>query len=125
MTNTVLEKLANQIIGIAISVHKELGAGFPEKIYQRALYLEFKHSKVTMEREKKLEVRWRKVLLGYQIVDFVIDKSFLIEIKAVSEIIDAHIAQMVSYLKAADLKLGLILNFGRPTLEIKRVVNNL
>jgi GxxExxY protein len=125
MSNQILEADAKHIIGIAIEVHKQLGPGFQEKIYQRALYLELKNRGMKFEREKKIEIRWKQVMLGYQVVDFVINKNLLIELKAVPGIIDAHIAQMVSYLKASNLNLGLILNFGKPTLEIKRVANKL
>ena len=123
MDRTDVETTAKQVIGVAIYVHMQLGPGFPEKIYQRALYLELKKQGINLERESKLEIKWGRALLGYQIVDFVINTNLLVEIKATSEIIDAHIAQVVSYLKAADLKLGLILNFGTPKLSIKRVVN--
>lgn len=115
--------LTNKIIKIAIGVHKELGPGFVEKIYQRALYIDFKANKLRFTREKKINVAYKQVDLGYEQVDFEIEGKILVEIKAVSEINDIHRAQVLSYLKSSKYKVGLILNFARPTLEIKRIVN--
>lgn len=116
-------ELTNKIIKIAIDVHKALGPGFVEKIYQRALYLEFRNNKLKFSREKKIIVQYKKINLGYETVDFDIENLVLVEIKAVSEINNIHRAQLLSYLKAANRKTGLILNFARPTLEIKRMAN--
>lgn len=125
MITEELNKLTNKIIGIAIKVHKDLGPGFIEKIYQRAMYLELKNSGISFEREKKVAVRFKKSLLGYQVLDFIIENELVVEIKAVSEINRIHVAQMLSYLKATNKKLGLILNFANSKLEIKRVANKL
>ena len=125
MTTEQLNKLSNKIIGIAIDIHKELGPGFVEKIYQRAMYLELKNSSINFEREKKVDIRFKKALLGYQALDFIIERELIIEIKAVSEINKIHMAQMLSYLKATSKKLGLILNFANDKLEIKRMANKL
>ncbi|MDO8620680.1 MAG: GxxExxY protein [Candidatus Levybacteria bacterium] len=115
--------LTEKIIKIAIDVHKNLGPGFVEKIYQRALYLELKNSRLGFTREKRLSIYYKKVNLGYETVDFEIEGKVLIEVKAVSEINDIHRAQLLSYLKSSGYKVGLILNFARPTLEIKRIIN--
>ena len=125
MTTKQLNELSNKIIGIAIDVHKTLGPGFVEKIYQRAMYIELKNSSIPFEREKKIVIRFKKALLGYQVLDFIIENKLIIEIKAVTEINRIHIAQMLSYLKAANKKLGIILNFANSRLEIKRIVNKL
>lgn len=116
-------ELTERIIKIAINVHKSLGPGFVEKIYQRALYLEFKNNRLKFNREKKIDVIYKKVNLGYEQIDFDIEEKVLIEVKAVSEINAIHISQLLSYLKAAKRNIGLILNFAKPTLDIKRVVN--
>lgn len=116
-------QLTDRIINLAISVHKTLGPGFVEKIYQRALYLELKNSKLRFVREKRLTIYYKKVNLGYETVDFEIEGKVLIEIKAVSEINDIHRAQLLSYLKSSGCEVGLILNFARLTLEIKRIIN--
>lgn len=115
--------LTDRIIKIAIDVHKSLGPGFVEKIYQRALYLELKNSGIKFTRERKIVVVYKKVNLGYETVDFDVDDKVLVEIKAVSAINEIHMAQTLSYLKSSGREVGLILNFARPTLEIKRLIN--
>lgn len=119
-----LNELTEQIIGIAINVHKQLGPGLAEKIYQRVLYLELKKTNLTVEREYKITVKWRNIIVGYHIVDFRINKAIIVEIKATGETQELHKYQLLSYLKAARLPLGLLLNFGSPILGIKRVINS-
>ena len=116
-------ELTDKIIKMAIDVHKTLGPGFVEKIYQRALYLEFKKSELRFNRERKVSIVYRGTNLGYEQVDFDIENKVLVEVKAVSQINEIHIAQVISYLKASGRKVGLILNFAKPKLEIKRVIN--
>ena len=89
--------LTDKIIGIGINIHKELGPGFVEKIYQRALYLELKNSKLRFTRERKLIIYYKKVNLGYETVDFEIEGKVLIEIKAVSEINDIHTMNIIDF----------------------------
>lgn len=125
MNRDELEELANKTIGIAINIHKRLGPGFAEKIYQRALYLELKRNKIPMEREYKIVIQWGRVTIGYHVVDFLVGGWLIIEVKATGETQEIHKSQLLSYLKAADKPLGLLLNFGSPTLGIKRVVNRL
>jgi len=125
MNKEDLDKLSKKIIGIAINVHKNLGPGFPEKIYQKALAIELNKFGLKTEREAKITINWDKKIIGYQFIDLFIENEFIVEIKIAHEISDLYKAQLFSYLKAANKKLGLILNFGRPVLEIKRIVNNL
>ncbi len=125
LTKPQIEQLAKHIIGIAIEVHKKLGPGFAEKIYQRILYLEFKRRGLKFERECKITVVWNKSVVGYHIVDFIVGDEIIVEIKATGETQEIHKYQLLSYLKAANKRLGLLLNFGSPILGIKRVVNNL
>lgn len=114
--------LTKKIIGLAIKVHKELGSAYEEKIYQRALYLEFLKNKIKFEREKEINVKYDSVTIGKKKLDFVVDNKVVLELKKSDLINNVHIAQVVSYLKTLNLKLGLILNFGRSKLEIKRVI---
>jgi GxxExxY protein len=116
-TNNITEK----IIGVAIDVHKALGPGFVEKVYQRVLYIELKKLELEIDREYKIIIKWGNVIIGYQFVDFKVG-DILVEIKATAEIQDIHKYQLLSYLKAANKPLGLLLNFGTPTLTIKRVI---
>ena len=114
--------LTEKIIGAAINVHKKLGPGYPEKIYQRALSEEFKKQEVPFNREEKFRVFYGDKDVGYEIMDFCAYNKIAIELKAMREIMDLHAKQLVSYLKGRKLRLGLILNFGKSKLEIKRVI---
>lgn len=114
--------LTKQIIGLGIKVHKELGPAYEEKLYQRALYLELQRAGLKFEREKEVSINYGPVRIGKKKLDFVIDGKIVVELKKVSQIDAVHKAQVVSYLKATGLKLGLILNFGQERLEIKRVI---
>jgi len=115
--------LTNKIIELAIKVHKKLGPGFIEKIYEKALSHELNKGGIKYEKQKSIRVKYDEILLGDQRVDMIIEDKIIVELKAVSEFNDIHQAQMISYLKAADKKVGLILNFAKPKLEIKRVMN--
>lgn len=115
-------EITDKILKSAINVHKSLGPGFVEKIYQRALAVEFRNNKLNFEKEKEIKVIYKNVGLGFEKVDFIVERNVLVELKAVSEILDLHVAQVISYLKAGELEVGLILNFAKRRLEIKRVV---
>jgi GxxExxY protein len=119
-----LNDLSNRIIGIAIDIHKKLGPGFQEKIYEEALLTEFKKSGIGYEKQKVIRVDYEGQSLGNQRIDLIVDGEIILEIKACTKIIPIHRDQVISYLKTANKRLGLILNFGRSKLEIKRVVHN-
>ena len=119
-----LNDLSNRIIGIAIDIHKKLGPGFQEKIYEEALLTEFKKSGIGYEKQKVIRVDYDGQGLGNQRIDLLADDEVILEIKACTKIIPIYRDQVISYLKTANKKLGLILNFGRSKLEIKRVVHN-
>lgn len=114
--------LTDKIINLAINIHKKLGPGFVEKIYEKVLDYELIKNKIDFERQKLIKVKYENILLGDQRIDFLIEDKIVLELKAVSEINEIHIAQMISYLKTIDKKLGLILNFAKNKLEIKRVI---
>lgn len=117
-------ELASDVIAAAIAVHRELGPGFREKIYSRALALELDSRDISFEREFKYSVVYRKREIGKGSVDFVIDGTLIVELKAVKRLASEHKAQVISYLKATGNHVGLLLNFSRKTLKdgIKRVV---
>lgn len=119
-----LDALSNKIIGLAINVHKSLGPGFVEKFYAKALEIEFRENRIRFDREIGVKVNYRNNYLGLHRLDFLIENSVILELKAVFEINRFHMAQMLSYLKASDKKLGLILNFAKGKLEIKRVIHD-
>jgi GxxExxY protein len=118
-----LNDLSNRIIGIAIDIHKKLGPGFQERIYGEALLKEFKKAVIGVERQKVVRVDYEGQSLGNQRIDLIKDGEIILEMKACTKIIPIHRDQLISYLKTADKKLGLILNFGRRRLGIKRVVH--
>lgn len=117
------DKLSEIIIGAAIKVHKELGAGFLESIYEEALKIELSEINLNFECQKEIKIDYHGKEVGTHRLDLVIEKKIIVELKAVRELTDVHFAQLISYLKATDLKVGLLLNFAKPTLEIKRVMN--
>lgn len=114
--------LTDRIINLAINIHQKLGPGFIERIYERALGHELTKNKIDFEKQKLIKVKYDNILLGDQRIDFLIGDRVVIELKAVSEINEIHIAQMISYLKTVNKKVGLILNFAKNKLEIKRVI---
>lgn len=120
--------ISKEIIGAAIKVHKELGPGLLESAYQACLYYELVQSGFKVEREKALPIVYEEVELdcGYRI-DLMVEGKVIIELKAVKELTDIHMAQILTYLKLSDLRLGLLINFNSVLLKngIKRVVNDL
>jgi GxxExxY protein len=117
------EDLSKRIIRIAIEVHKELGPGFLENIYEEALKVALSEHKFHYDAQKEIKIKYSGVEVGSHRLDLIIENKIIIELKAVKELIDIHFAQLRSYLKATGLKVGLLLNFAKPTLEIKRIVN--
>ena len=110
------------IIGAALEVHKVLGCGFVEVVYQEALEEEFKKRNIPFEREKELLVNYKgKTLLKTFRADFICYDKIIVELKAVSEFTDDHYAQIYSYLKASKMSLGILINFGKANLDYYRI----
>ncbi len=113
----------NQIIKAGIEVHKNLGNGFLEIVYKDALEYEFYTKDIFYEREKKYEIKYKKAILPHKFyADFVVFNSVILEVKAKDGIPPEDLAQTINYLKCSGCKVGLILNFGKVKIEIKRVV---
>ena len=113
------------IIGTAMNVHKSLGCGFLEAVYQEALEKEFQLNDIPYEREKKLEVQYKGYSLDtYYKSDFICYDSIIVELKALSYISSTEETPVINYLKATWLKRGLLLNFGARSLQYKRFVYN-
>jgi len=111
------------IIGACMEVHRELGPGFLEAVYHEALIIEFLERNIPFEHEKELTIQYKsKILNKKYYADFVCYDKIIVEIKALSKLISEHQAQVLNYLKATDLKLGLLVNFGEISLNYKRLV---
>ncbi len=116
--------LAEGAIGAAFEVSNVLGCGFLEKVYRNALLHELTLRGVAALAERRVPVSYKTVLVGDYIVDIMVEKQLVLELKCVSTITDEHMAQTLNYLKATGLNLALILNFQKPRVEIKRVVRD-
>ncbi len=115
-------ELTSKIIGCAMEVHRTLGNGFQEVIYQRALGLEMKMQELSYEREKELPLQYKGFSIGTRRVDFFVEEKIMVEIKAIKELEDVHLAQAINYLEAYNMDIGLLINFGNTSLQFKRVM---
>ena len=117
-----LNSVSERIIGCAFVVANALGSGFLEKIYENALAHELRKAGLQVAQQRGTIVRYDGVVVGEHTVDLLVDELVLVELKAVRALNEIHMAQCLNYLKATGLKLCLLINFGRPRLEIRRVV---
>ena len=116
-------ELTQSIIAAALEVHKILGNGFQEVIYQRALDIELVNHKLLVAREVEMAVSYKGNVIGNRRVDFLINNIICVEIKALIKLEDVHLAQGLNYLEAFNLEVGLLINFGAKSLEVKRLYN--
>ncbi len=114
--------LSEQVIGCAIEVSNTLGAGFLESVYENALCEEMVRNGLHFQRQKSLQVKYKGKVVGNYIADFVVEDRLLLELKALSRLSGEHEAQVMNYLKASGLSVGLLFNFGVPKLSFKRIV---
>jgi len=122
MNKLVHEELTGKIIACAIEVHKALGPGFLESIYEAALVVELNRAGLRVERQKALPIRYRDVLVGEHRLDLLVENLIVVELKAITALEDIHFSIVRSYLKAAGLEHGLLLNFATMPLTVKRVI---
>ena len=122
-TPIVYKELSYTIIEACMEVHKILGPGFTEKIYEEAVIREIAQRSIAFERQKLIEVSFKGDKIGEFRLDIVVDNKIILELKAVAELNSTFEAQLFSYLKATNLKLGILINFGKKKLEQKRIVN--
>jgi GxxExxY protein len=120
--NAKFEALSGQIIEAAIAVHRELGPGFLESIYESALKTALRHRGILYEAQKEVSVFFEGEEAGVHKLDLLVAGQIVVELKAVKDLDDIHFAQVRSYLKATGSHVGLLLNFNAPTLIIKRIV---
>jgi len=122
-TDTSLIDVTKRVIGCAYTVSNTLGNGFLEKVYENALAYELRKFGLIVEQQKSLKVYYDGIVVGDYVADLLIQDAILVELKAVRNLEDIHLAQCLNYLRATDLRLCLLLNFGTPKVQIRRVVN--
>lgn len=115
-------ELTGKIIGCAMEVHKVLGNGFQEVIYQRALAIEMANQGLTYSREHEMEIFYKEQNIGTRRVDFFVEAKIMVELKAIIQLEDVHLAQAINYLEAYNMNIGLLINFGSKSLQFKRVM---
>ncbi len=117
------DDITHTIIGCAMRVHTKLGNGFQEVIYQRAMEIEMAFEGIKFEREKEMSIYYRDIIVGTRRVDFFVENLIMVELKALIELEEVHLAQSINYLEAYNTEIGLLLNFGSKSLTFKRLLN--
>jgi len=124
MNNLIYKEESYQIIGACMEVHKTLGCGFLEPVYQEALSIEFQKQNIPFEKEKILSIIYKDIELEKKyIADFVCFSKIIVELKALSALTSEHESQVINYLKATGFKLSILVNFGEESLKYKRIVH--
>ncbi|MBN1667648.1 MAG: GxxExxY protein [Anaerolineales bacterium] len=122
MAEIILRELSYQIVGAAMEVHRVLGPGFLEAVYQRSLAHELGLCGLRFEEQTHLCVRYKGLVVGEYIADMLVEDQIILELKAISALTPAHAAQAHNYLTATGLNLAILLNFGTPSLQQKRII---
>ena len=123
MAELLYREETHKLIGLCMEIHRELGKGHDEVIYKDALVVELSRADIPFSREKKYEVIYKGIILPhFYFADFVVSDKVLFEAKAVEQLTDAHVKQVLNYLAASKLRVGLLINFGGDSLEWKRVI---
>ena len=123
MNDEKINALTHKIIGCAMQVHRTLGNGFQEVIYQRALSIEFSYQNISFKREMEMNLYYRNEHIGKRRVDFFVEGMVMVEIKAIEKLEGVHKAQAINYCEAYNIADGLLINFGGVSLDFKRVFN--
>jgi GxxExxY protein len=124
--NTKINLLTEKIIGICINIHKKIGSGLYESVYEEILCYEFKKNKIKYERQKNIPVIYEKIKLNIGFTaDIIVDKKIILELKSIETILPVHKKQLLTYLKLTNLKIGLLINFNSSLLKdgITRLIN--
>ena len=123
MSELIYKEEIFQLVGLSMEIHRELGKGHDEVIYKDAFVVELSRAAIPFSREKNYEITYKGVILPhYYYADFVVCDKILFEAKAVEKLTDSHFKQMLNYLAASRLRIGLLVNFGGDALEWKRVI---
>jgi GxxExxY protein len=120
--NIIYKELSYKIVELSLEVHNELGCGFLEKVYENALMMLFDREKIPARQQAPADVHFQGKVIGQYFADIMVDNKLILELKTVDVIANIHTAQVLNYLRATGMKLGMILNFGKPTFEYKRLV---
>lgn len=116
-------QITAKIIGASMEVHKILGNGFQEVIYQRALEREMSLQGLTFSREHEMPIFYKEEQIGTRRVDFLVEGVISVELKALTKTEDVHLSQAINYLEAYNLEIGMLINFGAKSLEYRRLIN--
>ncbi|UUV18858.1 GxxExxY protein [Fusobacteria bacterium ZRK30] len=122
MNEFLYKELSYKIIGLAMEVHRELGTGFLEKVYENALMMLLEENNITAIQQEPIKIYFRNKVIGDYIADIIVDDRIILELKCTSKIIGIYKAQLANYLKATGKEVGIIINFGNKSVEIERVV---
>jgi len=124
LNRTKMRKLTEEVIHCAFTVSNALGCGFLEKVYENALAHELRKAGLQVQQQLGITVCYDGVTVGEYTADLLVEGVFLVELKAVKDLDDIHLAQCLNYLKATNLRLCLLMNFAKPKVEIRRIANN-
>ncbi len=121
MTPLLHKTITDAVLKIYFDVYNQLGSGFLEKVYQNAMYFELKNKGFKVEAQKQIKVYFRKQLVWEYYADLIVEDKIIVELKATELLMNAHVAQTLNYLKATEIEVGLLLNFGEEP-EFKRMI---
>lgn len=122
LDNHRFDEITGKIIGCAYTVSNKLGCGFLEKVYENALAHELRKAGIKVNQQKSVQVYYDDVVVGEYVADLLVEQCVLVELKAVKTLDEVHFAQCLNYLKATGLETCLLLNFGKPKVEVRRIV---
>ena len=118
-----LNSITEKIIGAAYTVSNTLGCGFLEKVYENAMFLELSKCGFSVIKQQPLPVFYDNQVVGEYFADLIVEEEVIVEIKAIKDLNEIHQAQLMNYLTACNRRCGLLINFGKPRVEIKRILN--
>ncbi len=122
MAEIIHKQLSFKVVGLAMQLHTELGYGFLEKVYENSLMILFRENGIKAEQQVKIKVNFHGHIVGDYIADILVEDCIVLELKSQSSLTKIDIAQSINYLRATNLKLAILLNFGKSSLEHERIV---
>ena len=122
MSSIKYKELSYEIVGVAMGVHNQLGNGFLEKVYENSMMILFEEKSIKAKQQQKINVMFKNRVVGDYIADILVEDKIILELKTIDKITNVHRAQLLNYLKATGLKLGMIINFKNRKLEYERIV---